>query len=50
VRASPFRYRNKIGLDVGMEALKLYRQRKWFKADTLVHFARICRVERIMHP
>jgi predicted transcriptional regulator of viral defense system len=45
-----FKYRNKIGLDVVLEALKLYRQRKRFKADTLVHFARICRVEKVMRP
>jgi predicted transcriptional regulator of viral defense system len=45
-----FKYRNKIGLDVVLEALKLYRQRKRFKADTLVYFARICRVEKVMRP
>ncbi|MBU3932570.1 MAG: transcriptional regulator, partial [Proteobacteria bacterium] len=45
-----FKYRNKIGLDVALEALKLYRQRKRFKADTLVNFARICRVEKVMRP
>jgi len=48
--ADCFKYRNKIGLDVVLEALKLYRQRKRFKADTLVHFARICRVEKVMRP
>lgn len=42
-----FKYRNKIGLDVVLEVLKLYRQRK---PDTLVHFARICRVEKVMRP
>lgn len=45
-----FKYRNKIGLDVALEALKLYRQHKRFKADTLVNFARICRVEKVMRP
>ena len=45
-----FKYRNKIGLDVALEALKLYRQRKRFKADALMHFARICRVEKVMRP
>lgn len=45
-----FKYRNKIGLDVALEALKLYRQRKRFKANELMHFARICRVEKIMRP
>jgi predicted transcriptional regulator of viral defense system len=48
--ADCFKYRNKIGLDVVLEALKLYRQRKRFWADTLVHFARICRVEKVMRP
>jgi predicted transcriptional regulator of viral defense system len=48
--ADCFKYRNKIGLDVFLEALKLYRQRKRFKADMLVHFARICRVEKVMRP
>lgn len=48
--ADCFKYRNKIGLDVVLEALKLYRQRKRFKTDTLVHFARICRVEKVMRP
>ncbi len=45
-----FKYRNKIGLDVALEALKHYRQRKRFKADALMRFARICRVEKVMRP
>lgn len=48
--ADCFKYRNKIGLDVALEALKFYRQRKRFQSDELVHFARICRVEKVMHP
>ena len=48
--ADCFKYRNKIGLDVALEALKLYRQRKRFKVDELMHFARICRVEKVMRP
>jgi len=48
--ADCFKYRNKIGLDVVLEALKFYRQRKRFKADDLMHFARICRVEKVMRP
>jgi predicted transcriptional regulator of viral defense system len=48
--ADCFKYRNKIGLDVVLEALKFYRQRKRFKADELMHFARICRVEKVMRP
>jgi hypothetical protein len=48
--ADCFKYRNKIGLDVALEALKLYRQCKRFKADALMHFTRICRVEKVMRP
>jgi predicted transcriptional regulator of viral defense system len=48
--ADCFKYRNKIGLDVVLEALKFYRQRKRFQADDLMRFARICRVEKVMRP
>ena len=48
--ADCFKYRNKIGIDVVLEALKLYRQRKRFQADALMRFAKICRVEKVMRP
>src|SRR4030042_4111505 len=48
--ADCFKYRNKIGLDIAIEALKLYRERKRFKADDLMKFARACRVEKIIRP
>lgn len=48
--ADAFKYRNKIGLDVALEALKFFRQRPIFNADKLLHYARICRVEKIMRP
>ncbi len=48
--ADCFKYRNKIGLDVVLEALKFYRQRKRFKVDELMHYAKVCRVERVMRP
>jgi predicted transcriptional regulator of viral defense system len=48
--ADCFKYRNKIGLDVVLEALKFYRQRKRFKVDELMHFAKVCRVEKVMRP
>jgi len=48
--ADAFKYRNKIGLDVALEALKFFRQRPTFNADKLLHYARICRVEKIMRP
>ena len=45
-----FKYRNKIGLDTAIEALKLYRERKPLKVDDLMHFAKVCRVEKVMRP
>src|SRR5438552_14356323 len=49
--ADCFKYRNKIGLHIAVEALRRFRELKK-KADFrgLVRYARICRVERIMRP
>ena len=49
--ADCFKYRNKVGLDVAIEALRTYRERTR-KPDfqTLARFARIDRVDRIMRP
>ena len=48
--ADCFKYRNKLGLDVFLEALKLYLARKGPRIDELMKFAVICRVERLMRP
>ena len=48
--ADVFKYRNKIGADVALESLKLYRRRRKFDADKLLYYARICRVENVMRP
>lgn len=48
--ADCFKFRNKIGMDVVLEALKLYRSRKHFDVDALLKYARICRVENVMYP
>jgi predicted transcriptional regulator of viral defense system len=48
--ADCFKYRNKIGLDTAIEALKFYRGKKRFKVDDLMRFAGVCRVEKIMRP
>ena len=48
--ADCFKFRNKIGLDVALEALKdTWRDRKVTMAE-LNHFAKINRVERVMQP
>ncbi len=48
--ADCFKYRNKIGIDVCVEALNLYRSRRRMKLDKLEHYAKLCRVERVMRP
>jgi predicted transcriptional regulator of viral defense system len=48
--ADCFKYRNKIGLDVALEALKDYRQANPAGVDELWRFAKICRVARVMRP
>lgn len=48
--ADCFKFRYKIGLDVAIEALKLCRERKKSSAGTLLLYARVCRVERVMRP
>lgn len=48
--ADCFKYRNKIGIDVCVEALNLYRWRGRMKLDLIERYAKVCRVERIMRP
>jgi predicted transcriptional regulator of viral defense system len=48
--ADCFKFRNKIGMDVTLEALKLYRERKKFKPVELHDYAKICRVAMVMRP
>lgn len=48
--ADCFKYRNKIGLDVALEALREYRRRRKGTSDDLWRFAEVCRVSRVMRP
>jgi predicted transcriptional regulator of viral defense system len=48
--ADCFKYRNKIGLDVALEALRECRREKKCTSDELWHFARVCRVSNVMRP
>lgn len=45
-----FKFRNRLGMDVVQEALRLYRERKMVNLTAILRFARICRVERPMRP
>lgn len=48
--ADCFKFRNRLGMDVVQEALKLYKSRMPVKPDALLRYTRICRVERVMTP
>ena len=49
--ADCFKYRNKIGLDVAIEALRTYRERTRKPAyQALSRFAKVNRVEKVMRP
>jgi len=48
--ADCFKYRNKIGLDVAMEALRDCRRERKASEGELWHYARICRVDKVMKP
>ena len=48
--ADCFKYRNKIGLDVAVEALRDCRRQRKCTNDDLWHYAKICRVANVMRP
>jgi len=48
--ADCFKYRNKIGLDVALEALRDAWRGKRFTMADLDRYAAICRVQRVMRP
>ena len=45
-----FKHRNKIGVDVALEALKDLRARRMASVDELWRYAKICRVTHVMRP
>lgn len=48
--ADCFKYRNRVGLDVAMEALRDCLRYRRATVDDIMRFARICRVGNIMRP
>lgn len=48
--ADCFKHRNKIGLDVALEALKDARARNKVSVDDIWRFAKFCRVANVMRP
>jgi hypothetical protein len=45
-----FRFRNKIGLDVAIDALNQAIKRRGTRPADLLRYARLCRIESIMLP
>ena len=45
-----FKFRNRIGMDIVLEALRFYRERSKLNVGALLHYARTCRMERVMWP
>jgi len=48
--ADCFKYRNKIGLDTAIEALRLYKERGKIDRAALLRAAEACRVAKVMRP
>lgn len=46
-----FKFRNKLGIDVVMEAVKMYKTKNTgLNISELLKYARVCRVEKVMQP
>jgi len=48
--ADCFKFRNRIGVDVAVAALREGWEKNLFTVDELWRYARICRVEKVMRP
>jgi predicted transcriptional regulator of viral defense system len=48
--ADCFKYRNKLGMDVVLEALRLWREKRARHTKALLEHARTCRVESVIRP
>ena len=48
--ADCFKYRNKIGIDVAIEALRDYLSKRGRSMDELLRAADVCRVARVIKP
>ncbi len=48
--ADCFKYRNKIGLDVALEALREAWNEKRMTSDDIWYYAKVCRVANVMRP
>lgn len=44
------KFRNQLGLDTVIEAVRFYRERSGIKVDDLMHYAEICRERKTIRP
>ena len=42
--------RNKVGMDIVLESLKLYKDQGTFDVGKLLEYARVCRIEKVIKP
>jgi len=45
-----FKFRNKIGMNIVLEALKLHRERQAMDVQKIMGYAKICRVSKVIKP
>jgi predicted transcriptional regulator of viral defense system len=45
-----FKFRNQLGMEIVLESLKRYRERKGFRIERLYNFAKVCRMTNVMRP
>lgn len=48
--ADTFKFRNRVGTDVALEALRFYSERHGVNTGAVLGCARVCRVENVMRP
>lgn len=48
--ADCFKYRNKLGMDTVLEAIRFYKEQRKINVDALLRYAKICRVASVMRP
>lgn len=48
--ADAFKYRNKLGMEVALEALRRWRSRRRPNIQLMLEYAKVCRIERVMRP
>jgi predicted transcriptional regulator of viral defense system len=48
--ADCFKFRNRIGLETALEALRFYLEKRAGTVQDLLHYSRVCRVESVITP